>query len=109
MDGVLYIAPSLNWEHQGIALEISTCLRECVQITGQGKVRAAPMDVELSYKNVFQPDMFVLLNEHLDRVVGTRVIGAPDLVVEIASPGTACHDLSEKLWAYAHTGVPEYW
>jgi Uma2 family endonuclease len=109
VDGVLYMAPSPNWEHQGIALEISACLRECVQVTGRGKVRAAPMDVELSYENVVQPDVFVVLNEHLDRVVGTRVIGAPDLVVEIASPGTARHDLSEKLWAYAHAGVPEYW
>jgi Uma2 family endonuclease len=39
----------------------------------------------------------------------TRIIGAPDLVVEIASPSTARHDLSKKLGAYARAGVPEYW
>ena len=36
-------------------------------------------------------------------------MGAPDLVVEVASPSTARHDLSEKLYAYARAAVPEYW
>jgi Uma2 family endonuclease len=39
----------------------------------------------------------------------TRIIGTPDLVVEIASPATARHDMSKKLDAYARAGVPEYW
>ena len=63
----------------------------------------------MSSKNIVQPDVFVVLNEHLDRIAGTRVIGAPDLVVEIASPSTVRHDLGEKLTAYARAGVPEYW
>jgi Uma2 family endonuclease len=37
------------------------------------------------------------------------VLGAPDLVVEVASPGTARHDLREKQDAYARAGVIEYW
>lgn len=59
--------------------------------------------------NIVQPEVFVLLNEHLDRVSTSRIIGAPDLVIEIASLSTARHDLSEKLQAYAVAGVPEYW
>jgi len=74
-----------------------------------GRVFVAPTDVELSYKNVVQPDVFVVLNEHLDRMAGSRLIGAPDLVVEIASPSTARHDLREKQDAYARAGVLEYW
>ena len=50
-----------------------------------------------------------MLNEHLDRIADSRLIGAPDLVVEIASPSTARHDLREKQDAYARAGVPEYW
>jgi len=49
-----------------------------------------------------------VLNSHLDRVTPSRLIGAPDLVVEVASPRTARHDLSEKLYAYARAEVPEY-
>ena len=69
----------------------------------------APTDVELSPGDVIQSDVFVVLNPHFDRVTPSRLIGAPDLVVEVASPSTARHDLSEKLSAYARAEVPEYW
>jgi Uma2 family endonuclease len=34
---------------------------------------------------------------------------APDLVVEILSPGTRRRDLTTKRELYAQSGVPEYW
>jgi len=109
VNGVLYMAPAPSMGHQGISLEISAYLRQFVQMVGLGRVFASPTDVELSVGNVVQPDVFVVLNEHLDRMTYSRLIGAPDLVVEILSPGTMRHDLHEKLDAYARTQVPEYW
>lgn len=103
------MAPSPNPKHQTIVVEIVAALRSFVNEQGLGRVFVSPLDVELSYGNIVQPDVFVLLNEHLDRVSTSRIIGAPDLVVEIASPSTARHDLNEKLEAYAAAGVPEYW
>jgi Uma2 family endonuclease len=38
-----------------------------------------------------------------------RVEGAPDLIVEVLSPGTARRDLGEKLRLYGEAGVLEYW
>ncbi|MEP9395064.1 Uma2 family endonuclease [Gordonia sp. VNK1] len=35
--------------------------------------------------------------------------GAPVLVVEVASPSTALHDLNTKKAAYQRLGVPSYW
>jgi Uma2 family endonuclease len=35
--------------------------------------------------------------------------GAPDVVVEILSPGTAKRDLGVKRTVYEAAGVPEYW
>jgi Uma2 family endonuclease len=69
----------------------------------------APLDVELSEGNVVQPDVFVVLKKHCDRLRTNRLVGAPDLVVEIASPSTARHDQHAKLDAYASASVPEYW
>ncbi len=109
VDGVLYMSPAPNVDHQEIIGEIFAYLRSFVRTTGLGKVFVAPLDVELSYNNIVQPDVFVLLNEHLDRVTHSRVLGAPDLVVEVTSPSTARHDLREKQDAYARTGVSEYW
>jgi Uma2 family endonuclease len=82
---------------------------EYVEFKGLGRVFVSPTDVELSPGDVVQPDVFVVLNVHLDYIAPTRIIGAPDLAIELASPSTARHDLSKKLNAYARAGVPEYW
>ena len=109
VNGVLYMSPSPNVWHQNIVLEIATHLRNAVFTRRLGRVFVAPLDVELSYGNVVQPDVFILLNKHLDRVTASRIIGAPDLVVEVTSPSTARHDLRAKLDTYTSAGVPEYW
>lgn len=107
--GVLYMSPPPSVEHQRIVKAIVAALSRAVEVSGAGEVFVAPLDVELNYQNVVQPDVFVVLREHSERVAESRIIGAPDLVIEVASPGTARHDLSRKLDAYAQAGVPEYW
>jgi Uma2 family endonuclease len=109
VSGVLYMSPSPNVEHQRIAKMIVAALSRVIDRGGFGEVFQSPLDVELSDGNVVQPDVFVLLEEHGERVMETRIVGAPDLVVEIASPGTARHDLGKKLDVYACASVPEYW
>jgi Uma2 family endonuclease len=109
LQGVLYMAPSPGKWHQKASVAISHYLYVAVQMAGLGEVYAAPFDVMLDAKNTVQPDVLVVLNEHLDRVTKSGVVGAPDLVVEIASPATARIDLGEKLYAYASAGVTEYW
>lgn len=39
----------------------------------------------------------------------TRIIGAPDLVIEVSSPGTVDYDRHAKQDAYARAGIQEYW
>jgi Uma2 family endonuclease len=42
-------------------------------------------------------------------VMENEVVGAPDLVIEILSPGTAARDTGIKRALYARGGVREYW
>src|SRR5262249_15325923 len=58
---------------------------------------------------VLQPDIIVVLNTHLEIITPSRIVGAPDLIIELASPGTAGYDRRTKQDAYASAGVPEYW
>ena len=109
VDGVLYMAPSPNRGHQNAAFEIASYLRTHVKLAGLGQVYIAPFDVELEQRTVVQPDVVVVLNQHLDRIAESRIIGAPDLVVEVSSPGTVGYDREKKQRAYARAGVPEYW
>lgn len=107
--GVLYMSPAPNMRHQRIAGRIFYYLVTYIDLRGLGNVYQAPADVELSSGNIVQPDVFVIRNIHLDRETSSRLRGAPDLVVEVASPSTARYDMNEKLNAYARAGVPEYW
>src|SRR6266581_8718206 len=109
VNGVLIMAPAPSPDHQSIAVRLSHYLFVHAELAGLGRVFASPIDVELGPKNVFQPDVIVLLNAHLERVAAKRIIGAPDLVVEVASSSTAAFDRLTKYDVYARAGVREYW
>ncbi len=109
VDGVLYMAPSPNRGHQNAALEIASYLRTHIKLAGLGQVYIAPFDVELGSRTVVQPDVIVVLNPNHDRITESRIIGAPDFVVEVSSPGSVGYDREKKQSAYARAGVPEYW
>ncbi len=109
VNGVLYMAPAPNRWHQRTVLKIATRLEALIDQQKLGEVYTGPFDVRLRENTVVQPDVLVVLNAHLDRLTESGVIGAPDLVIEVASPATATYDRREKYDAYAQAGVPEYW
>jgi len=82
------------------------------------EVYAAPFDVRLfdrlkSVKadrdifTVVQPDLCVICD--LDKLDERGCLGAPDLVVEILSPGNSSREMRLKKDLYAESGVGEYW
>ena len=107
--GVLYMTPVPGTGHQSVSARLVTFLVTHVEFAGLGRVFAAPVDVELAPDTVGQPDIVVVLDANRSRITPFRIIGAPDLVVEILSPSTAGYDRREKQDAYARAGVGEYW
>jgi Uma2 family endonuclease len=107
--GHLITKPMPEIIHQRVSMKVLVCLYQQIDVQNRGEVLAGPIDVSLAEKDLFQPDLLVILNEHLDRVHEKRIIGAPDLVVEVTSPLTWLHDRVNKYNAYAAAGVPEYW
>ena len=55
----------------------------------------------------YKPDMMVVCDPNKLQKKG--VYGAPDLVVEVLSPGTARNDRGHKKNVYERCGVREYW
>jgi len=110
INGVLYMAPpSPSGWHQKSVIRLSHYLFDHVELNGYGQVFVAPFDVELTPGTVVQPDVCVLLNESSEKYVISRVIGGPDLVIEVLSPSNALFDRQEKYQAYARAYVKEYW
>lgn len=108
LNGKLIYMASPKTPHQTVSMNLSTALHFFVKKNKTGIVLAAPMDVHLDKKNILQPDILFLSNEHKDRRKDW-IYGAPDLVVEIISPGTAKKDRGPKLEQYGKHGVLEYW
>lgn len=115
IEGVPYLMASPSDVHQEIVVELS---RQLANFLFGKKCRlfTAPFDVRLFERNgespddvdtIVQPDLLVVCDStKIDR---KGVHGAPDLVIEVLSPGTARHDRLVKLNQYQAAGVREYW
>jgi Uma2 family endonuclease len=109
VDGVLYMTPAPGTPHQHVSKWFVHYLTTHVELAGLGRVYHAPCDVELAPNVVVQPDIIVVLQANLNIITPTRLIGVPDLVIEILSPGSAGYDRRRKQDAYARAGLREYW
>ncbi|GAC1374177.1 MAG: Uma2 family endonuclease [Ktedonobacteraceae bacterium] len=101
--------PSADELHQKASIRIAHYLFSYVELEGRGRVYTAPFDVEICTNVVVQPDVLVILSANEQNIAHTHITGAPDLIVEILSPGSMSYDRSIKYATYARAGVKEYW
>ena len=115
IDGVPYdMSPAPTAAHQRILGELH--LQFGAWLKGKScRLYFAPFDVRLpeagesddQVETVVQPDLSIICDKTKLDKAGCR--GAPDLAVEILSPGTARKDLTVKFARYERAGVREYW
>ncbi len=109
IDGELYVTPSPNTKHQTVSMNLSGLLWNYIQQHPIGQVFAAPFDTVFSEFDVVEPDLLYIARERLEVSTRNNVRGAPDLVVEILSPGTRRTDELVKPKLFERFGVREYW
>ncbi len=109
IDGEHVVNPAPSPRHQAVSGRLFVQLYQQVEVAGHGQVFFSPIDVELSPHDIVQPDLVVVLNEHREIIIPTRIKGTPDLVVEVLSDSTRELDQVRKKSAYQRAGVPEYW
>lgn len=110
IDGVFYDMAAPIPIHQKIASLINTVFENFVK-TNKGSCVPfiAPSDVQLDCDNktVVQPDLFVVCDRN--KITKKRIVGAPDLVIEILSESNWYTDIFIKRQKYKNAGVKEYW
>ena len=107
--GQLVVSPSPSTRHQRISNRLNRALEAFLESTGTGEVFDAPLDVRLSFYDVVQPDLLVVLNDRREIIQEQGIVGPPNLVVEILSPSSKMTDRVDKAALYARSGVEEYW
>ena len=113
---VFKMCPAPNTYHQEIS---SNLLKKILYFFGNKpcKVFHAPFDVRLplppnrikddEIQTVVQPDISIICD--LGKLDIKGCLGAPDWIIEIASPSTSEKDRKDKFEVYEFSGVKEYW
>jgi Uma2 family endonuclease len=111
LNGILMKKGSPTIQHQRISGNIYFKMRLFIEEKALGEVFAAPLDVVLDDHNAPQPDVFFVSKKrsYILNETEQAVIGIPDLVVEILSPGSIKKDRVEKKAIYERFSVPEFW
>ena len=107
--GEHYVTPSPNTNHQAVSGNLFGLLWTHLRRHPIGRIFAAPFDVVFSDLDVVEPDLLYISRERFEVLTRKHVRGAPDLVIEILSPGTRRTDEMTKRKLYERFGVLEYW
>jgi Uma2 family endonuclease len=108
-DGEVFEIPAPILLHQFVLGRLHLALSAYVQAHG-GVVFVAPVDIVLTDFDVVQPDVLLFTPER-EHLLHMRQVTrhAPDLAIEILSPGTARNDRVRKLRLFERHRVKEYW
>jgi Uma2 family endonuclease len=111
---IFKMSPAPNPLHQRLSFKLS--LRVGNYLEGKScEAFYAPFDVRIPRQHgndkevitVLQPDFCVICDP--SKVDGKGCLGAPDIVVEVLSPGNNKTELKNKYEVYEEAGVLEYW
>jgi len=112
IDGDLHVSTQPHWHHQLICSRLVRFLGNWSEESGGGETLAAP-GVIFAEDQAVAPDLVWISRERFSHVIGDdgKLHAAPDLVVEVLSPGRANEerDRELKLRLYSREGVREYW
>jgi Uma2 family endonuclease len=110
--GKLYVSTQPHFGHQVTCTNVSTELVNWSARAGAGVAIIAP-GIIFDQHEAVAPDIVWVRRDRWDDIADEdgKLHGAPDLVVEVLSPGTTNRqrDRQVKLELYSRRGVLEYW
>ena len=110
INGKLYLLATPTRIHQFLVGELFFAIKSHIrENNGSCHVYASPFAVRLfeDDSTYVEPDLAIICNK--DKLTERGCNGAPDITIEIVSPGNANHDYVTKLAKYQQAGVREYW
>ena len=110
IDGTLYMMAPPSRIHQETVGELFAAIHSHIKANGGDcKSFIAPFAVLLNEddKTYVEPDISVICDA--GKLTDRGCAGAPDWIIEVASPGSQKMDYLTKLFKYRTAGVREYW
>jgi Uma2 family endonuclease len=111
IEGEIFMSRAPSITHQRILRNLMERILLYLSQNRIGEVLPGPGVIFDEY-NATIPDLVFISNRRREQILsGERLVGAPELIVEILSPGVENErrDRNVKRWLYGKHGVKEYW
>jgi len=111
IEGELFVSKAAGVTHQTVSMNLSWIFSAFLKLNPIGRVLATPGLIFDEISGVI-PDLVFVSNERFEQIVrGERLVAAPEVIIEIVSPGSENHvrDRIAKRQLYGRFGVKEYW
>ncbi len=111
IEGELFVSCAPSLSHQAIVRRLIVAIQKYLERHPIGEIWPGPGVIFSNFSGVI-PDVVFISNERLKEIAsGDRISGAPDLVIEVLSPGAENErrDRQAKRQLYKKYGVREYW
>ena len=111
IEGELFVSRAPGLPHQIVSGRFHYQTMSYLERNSIGTIVATPGLVLSRYNGVI-PDLVFYTHKHAEEIIANdRLIAAPDIVIEILSPGreNISRDRIAKRQLYAKYGVKEYW
>jgi Uma2 family endonuclease len=110
INGVFVMPSPVSIVHQQIERFLVTLLSIFVKERDLGEILHSRVALDLGVEyQAYEPDILFVRRDRLSIIQEQKVAGAPDMVVEILSPGTKAIDRGIKRKVYGQVGVSELW
>jgi Uma2 family endonuclease len=109
IDGVIYTASPDTRRSDRLGGLIKFLLQGYAEAKGLGEVYGSRFAFQLSEFRAPEPDVAVVCTARLSLVDDRRMVGGPDIAVEVVSRDSRQRDYGEKKQLYADAAVAEYW
>lgn len=117
INDVKYMSPSPHPNHGRVYIELFGILynylknKKCKLFPDKTDLCLSDIDVPIKIKDLKKPvvpDLFIICENNFE-LVGNTIVGIPDFICEILSPGTRKIDTTVKRALYLSKGIKEYW
>ncbi|MCE6988234.1 Uma2 family endonuclease [Dyadobacter sp. CY323] len=116
ISGYIYrMSPAPSRRHQAIVWNLNGLIWSYLK-NRPCQAYSAPFDVRLPIRDkksnqeittVLQPNICIICDT--SKLDDQGCLGAPDLVIEVLSPGNSSKEMKQKYDVYEESGVKEYW
>ncbi len=111
LEGEIFVSEHPSLEHQEIVGNFIFQFENYIRVNPVGKCWFRPGVIFDEYNSAI-PDLVFIAKDKINQIAsGIHIVGAPDLAIEIMSPGSenVRRDQIVKRQTYARFGVKEYW